>query len=388
MRFIGKFSDPAKAEKFSRYLSSQGIENRVEKSVNTDWGSDEYGSQSALVWIMDEEKLDEAKVAIDKYHLDPQDLIFSQPSPPTPQPTRSEPSPPPKPKRASKVKQQEGFGPITLYILLVCSLLFLFNEFNSPSYTKITQGLPYTPVLSSPLRKELLFDYPKAYTYIDKIVTLYGANKFETVDQLPPEGKALYQKFLETPVWRGLYYYVLESFNPPAIKTPVGELMEKIREGEIWRTLSPCLMHADIFHILFNMLWLIVLGKEMESKLSKPRYILAMAIMGLVSNFAQYMMSGSNFIGYSGILCGMLAFIWMRQKLAPWEGYKLQQGTFSFMLFFVLAIVGVQTFAFLLEAANISQLPINIANTAHVTGGLTGAFLGRLSYFELKSKVK
>lgn len=88
MRFIGKFSDPAKAEQFSRYLSSQGIENKVEKSANTDWGSDEYGTQAALVWIMDEEKLDDAKIAIDKYHLDPQDLIFTQPPPSYPSPTR------------------------------------------------------------------------------------------------------------------------------------------------------------------------------------------------------------------------------------------------------------------------------------------------------------
>lgn len=388
MRFIGKFSDLHKAEKFSKYLSSQGIENRLEKTVNKDWGSDDYGTIKASVWIIDEDQLDKSKEAMTKYHLDPEDVSFSvnEQTPLTPPPSKKHQATPIPPKEQRK--KIDTLGPITLYLLILCSLLFLFNQYNAPVLTKITEGLPYTPVLSSPLRKEMLFDYPLAYSYIDKIVTLYGADKFASVQQLPPDGQALFQQYLDTPIWQGIYTYALEKLNPPKQLTAIGNFMEKIREGEFWRTFTPALMHADIFHLIFNMLWLIVLGKQMESRLTKPRYLLFMLIVAIVSNFAQYVVSGANFIGYSGILCGMLAFIYVRQKNAAWEGYQMQQGTFSFMLFFVLAIVAVQSLSFILDATGVAKLSINIANTAHVVGGFTGALLGKLSFFEMKLKVK
>lgn len=385
MRFIGKFSDLHKAENFSKFLASQGIENRLEKNINNDWGSDDYGTVTASIWIVDEDQLDQSKEAMARYHLDPEDISFKV-SGPEPSPQQGHKATPIPPKSARK--PLDAMGPITLYLLILCSLLFLFNQSNSPQLTKITEGLPYTPVLSSPLRKEMLFDYPKAYTYIDKLVALYGADRFESVQKLPPDGQALFQQYLDTPIWQGIYVYALEMFNPPKRPTAVGNFMEKIRAGEVWRTITPTLMHADIFHLIFNMLWLIILGRQMENRLTKTRYLLLMLIVGIVSNFAQYLVSGSNFIGYSGILCGMLAFIWVRQKEAPWEGYQMQQGTFSFMLFFVLAIVAVQSLAFILDAAGVAKFSVPIANTAHVVGGITGAILGKFSYFEMKSKVK
>jgi GlpG protein len=385
MRFIGKFSDLHKAENFSKYLATQGIENRLEKNINKDWGSDDYGTVTASIWIVDEDQLDESKEAMARYHLDPEDISFKVEGPePSPQQTHKATPIPPKSAR----KTLDAMGPITLYLLILCSLLFLFNQSNSPQLTKITEGLPYTPVLSSPLRKQMLFDYPKAYSYIDKLVALYGADRFETVQKLPPDGQALFQQYLDTPIWQGIYVYALEKFNPPKKPAAIGNFMEKIRSGEVWRTITPTLMHADIFHLIFNMLWLIILGRQMENRLTKTRYLLLMLIVGVVSNFAQYLVSGSNFIGYSGILCGMLAFIWVRQKEAPWEGYQMQQGTFSFMLFFVLAIVAIQSLSFILDAAGVAKFSVPIANTAHVVGGITGALLGKLSYFEMKSKVK
>ena len=388
MRFIGKFNDLHKAEKFSKYLATQGNENKLEKNINNDWGSDDYGTITASLWIVDEDQLDASKEAMERYHLDPNDISFKVTEAETPpQEHRSTHTATPIPPKQAR-KKLDAMGPITLYLLILCSLLFLFNQSNTPQLTKITVGLPYTPVLSSPLRKEMLFDYPKAYTYIDKIVALYGADRFESVDKLPPDGKALFQQFLDTPIWQGIYFYALEWLNPPKQVAPVGNFMEKIREGELWRTFTPALMHADIFHLIFNMLWLVILGKQMENRLTKFRYLIFMVIVGIVSNFAQYLVSGSNFIGYSGILCGMLAFIWIRQRSAPWEGYEMQQGTFSFMMFFVFAIVAVQSLAFILDAAGVAKFSVPIANTAHVIGGVTGALLGKLSYFEMKSKVK
>ncbi len=390
MRFLGKFSDPVRGIQFSKYLTTQGVENTIDRVTNSDWGSDEYGNISTSVWIIEEDKLEKAQTLLQEFQDNPEgsQFIEQQTAPPPNSAPKARAKITPIPTPASKSLERDQIGTITLYLIVLCSLLFVFVQFNAPQPTKITEGLPYLPVLSSPLKKELLFDYPTAYTYIDKIVALYGIDKYATVQQLPAEGKALFQKYDKTPIWQGLYTSAINYFNPPKEASPEGSLFEKIREGEVWRTFTPALLHADIFHLIFNMIWLALLGKQMELRLSKLQFIIFIIVAGVFSNFSQYLMSGANFIGFSGILCGMLTFIWIRQKNAAWEGYHLQPGTFSFMMFFICTMVAIQAGSFVLEAANITKLSVNIANTAHLSGGLIGVFLGKLSFFEWKSKVK
>jgi GlpG protein len=133
------------------------------------------------------------------------------------------------------------------------------------------------------------------------------------------------------------------------------------------------------------MLWLVLLSKQMEERLRPLQYIGFILITGIFSNTCQYLMSGPNFVGFSGVLCAMVAFIWMRQKIAPWEGYPLQKSTITFLAFFVAAMLGIQIFAFYWDTQHISTIAPGIANTAHISGALIGAILGRLSLFSWKT---
>jgi GlpG protein len=112
-----------------------------------------------------------------------------------------------------------------------------------------------------------------------------------------------------------------------------------------------------------------------------------MLVIGVVANIAQYVMSGFFFIGYSGIVVGLVGFIWVRQRKAPWEGYPLQRSVIFFLLFFILAMMGLQIFGWALEFFNINDLSAHIANTAHIVGGLVGMTLGQLSFFARKKSV-
>lgn len=135
----------------------------------------------------------------------------------------------------------------------------------------------------------------------------------------------------------------------------------------------------------FNIIWLVVLGKLIEDKIGSFRFFLFVLITAAVSNTAQYLMSGPDFIGISGVICAMLGFIWARQHVAAWEGYNLMPGVISFMIFFVLIIAAIQTLSFLLQIyKNINFMP-GIANTAHITGGIAGYLLGRLNLFPARS---
>jgi GlpG protein len=129
------------------------------------------------------------------------------------------------------------------------------------------------------------------------------------------------------------------------------------------------------------MLWLFILGRQIEERIGIVRYIFLSLLIGIAGNVAQYLMSGPDFLGYSGIVTGMVGFIWIRQKIAPWEGYPLQKPVIIFITVFVLAMLAFEVFVVSLKFFHIDWGSVALANTAHVIGGLFGALLGRLSMF-------
>jgi len=273
-------------------------------------------------------------------------------------------------------------GWITQILLAVCSLLFFLGQLWTPSLPlAISERYPSFILFASPLEKALLYDYPAMYELIDRFLHLYGREEWEALE-LPPEGNTLLEKINQTPFWPG-YYHLLLKGGWQAVHHGLSQYpsFEKIREGEIWRLFSPCLLHGDLLHLFFNMLWLIVLGKQIEQRLTPCRYGILIMSMGIFSNTMQYFMSGPNFIGFSGVLSGMLAFVWIRQKTAPWEGYQMDRLTLIFMLIFILSMATIQFFSFFLEQSFEWNLSPNIANVAHLTGGLAGVIFGKISFF-------
>ncbi|MBS0654859.1 MAG: rhomboid family intramembrane serine protease, partial [Verrucomicrobia bacterium] len=143
----------------------------------------------------------------------------------------------------------------------------------------------------------------------------------------------------------------------------------------------PIFLHNDILHLFFNMIWLLVLGFQIEARMKPWKYILFIVIIAATSNTAQYLMTGPNFIGFSGVVCGMVTYIRARQKIAPWEGYQMSSTTFAFICFFIgiLAVLSLATF--LLDVFENVSFLIGIANTAHLVGASIGYILGRISFF-------
>ncbi len=217
---------------------------------------------------------------------------------------------------------------------------------------------------------------------IDRFILLYGTDEIETNHEIPQEGKVLLKKIKETPVWQGIYSILLDK-DDQTMESKLKEvpLFEKIRQGQIWRLFTPALLHADIFHLFFNMLWLIVLGKQIEQHLTSARYILFLLIVGIFSNTMQYLTSGPNFIGFSGVLCGMLTFIWARQTHAPWEGYQLNRMTYLFMMIFITGMALMQFISFFLDKSFGLNVSLNIANTAHLSGAFLGWLMWEIKFF-------
>ncbi len=232
----------------------------------------------------------------------------------------------------------------------------------------------------TPIQRNLFFDYPKAMESMNQVILRYNIRSLEDLPKLTRPGQRQLRQAEEIPMWNGLvaettqWIYTGDFDN----KAP---LFEKIREGQVWRFFSPCLLHKDIIHLLFNMGWLLLLGLQIERRLFKYRFLLLILSIGIVSNTAQYLLGGPYFLGFSGVVVGLTGFIWTRQKKAPYEGYPLPRATALFVFYFVLAMMVLEVIAVLARALFSIAFPLNIANTAHVAGGITGLILGRCAFF-------
>lgn len=380
MRLLCSLNDPKKAQSISYFLKSKHIDNFCELKANTDWGSSDYGNMTTTIWVIEEDKFDEAARLLTEFEQNPEHNL-------SPAPFSSQTSMllPPKnaPLRHIRIEKpktsldRKPLGVLTFYLIALCCILLLVSELTSPPLVTPPPGIPYAPLYSAPVKKELLFDYPYAFELIDHIVRAYGIERLQDPASLPLPGQMLLQEFYRTPYWRGFYdlllFHIQQPDQPWTLDAP---LFEKIREGQFWRLFTPCLLHSDIFHLFFNMIWLAVIGRQMEERLGKGYYLLFIVITGIFSNVLQYLMGGPNFIGFSGVLCAMLTYIWVRQKRAAWEGYQLLPSTMGFISIFILAMLGLQLISFTLEAFGYNPISPGIANTAHLSGAAIGWFIG------------
>lgn len=136
----------------------------------------------------------------------------------------------------------------------------------------------------------------------------------------------------------------------------------EIQNGEYWRLLTPILVHFGLLHLIFNMMWLWDLGGVIESRWSTLHLAIIVVAIGVSSNLAQYFMSGALFGGMSGVVYGLLGYLYVLGQLRPDLGLHVPQQIMAFMLiWFALCWTG---------------LLGGIANWAHTAGLVAGALLG------------
>lgn len=380
MRVIGTLDNEQKALIFSSFLNSKGIKHEIEIDKQMDWGNSTYGTVKALVWIEDEEQVNDANNWLKLFNHHPSDPIFSQATPLLfnhiqKEEIISEETP------QQIAWERQPLGLITRLIITLCCLLFIGVQVTTHQ-KDLPKQLASWSAFTSPIEQTLLYDFPKFYELIDELLIRYQMSGETSLAAFERSNQPFIKELNQTPMWQGIYKTLIKGGIEGTAKTMHEvPLFEKIRQGEVWRLITPVLLHGDIFHIFFNMIWLLVLGKQLEQRLKPLRYILFMLIVGILSNTAQYLMSGPNFVGFSGILCGMLAFIWIRQRKYPWEGYQIDSMTMGFMFIFIFGMAGLQLLSFWIEQFFAIPISPNIANTAHIAGGFVGLLLGLVNYF-------
>lgn len=119
-------------------------------------------------------------------------------------------------------------------------------------------------------------------------------------------------------------------------------LFKEVMSGEIWRLWSPMFLHFNFFHILFNSMWIKDLGKIQETQMGAKVFILFVLVVGLLSNLTQYFLTGPGFGGLSGLVYGLLGYLWMYRHFHPdKESFALPKHDVYMMIgWFVLCMTG------------------------------------------------
>ena len=145
-----------------------------------------------------------------------------------------------------------------------------------------------------------------------------------------------------------------------------GQLSEFL-SGEIWRPITPIFLHFNFLHILFNMFWLHDLGGQIEKRKGPKFFLSFILIIALVSNFTQFMISGPAFGGMSGVVYGLFGYVWVKTRLDPADGFRLDPMVAMIMFgFFIICFTGMFG---------------GIANWAHAGGLAVGICWGYASAF-------
>jgi GlpG protein len=382
MRFLNTFTDERKAFACANFLREQGIETFYEPT-----GSGPQAGYS--LWVIEEDCSEKARDFLVQFNaLTPEEVLrYERPKVAPPPQVFAQGSPNAGKGNAAPLvnlrwqrSPPRGRYGFTYFLIGLCAFLFFVSAFEESQLIK-EEGRIALQIGLTPIQRTLVFDLPQCFDETQKLLHEYPLNSFEEITTLPSEVQAEFAKAEKCPFWRGAFEIFFQKLKTGQGSYSSAPLFEKIRKGEVWRVFTPCLLHRDFLHILFNMSWLFILGRMIEERAGRMRMLFLILIIGIISNVTQYLMSGPYFLGFSGVVCGMAAFIWMRQRTSPWEGYPLTKGTILFLAIFVAAMSLLQMVSLGLEYFGVGGVMSNIANTAHIMGGLSGLALARIPIF-------
>ena len=143
-----------------------------------------------------------------------------------------------------------------------------------------------------------------------------------------------------------------------------------VADGEVWRLITAGFLHAGLFHVLFNMYALYLLGQLLEPALGRARFAAVYFVSLLAGSFGALLLQPTGFtVGASGAVFGLMgaAIVAMRRR-----GINPMESGLGIWLGLNLLI----TFA----------VP-NISIGGHL-GGLAGGVLVALLLLELPDRVK
>lgn len=312
MRQIGKVASAADLERLTDYLMTLGITTQSEPEGT------EY-----LVWAHEEDRIDEARAALNEFHRDPQNPRYEQAA-----------------AQARKLRKEQVRRERTIQRQTVD----LGRQWNArPATPQVTLALIAISVAVGVL------------THLGDPLAEGVVGRAAAVEALTDPNPRLIQRLTIT-------RFVYNNQTGAPIYVPLESPKSKVIPWEIWRLVSPIFLHFSVMHILFNMMSLTSIGRLLEGRYGSLWMAVFVLMTGIGSNLAQYFVSGPNFGGMSGVVYALFGFAWIRGWCDPAAGFRLgANSVFIMLLWLVLCFHGSLG---------------NVANFAHLGGLLLGAAWG------------
>jgi len=333
MRLIGELENSRLGETFAAYLVTIGIPTKC----------DDSGDGPCEIWAVEEDQLPQAKEELATFLANPKAAKYAQAIPTANKINQQARD---KQKRIQKkiVVGHQKLSPkprVTLAIIGICVFVGLFTNLGGAIDSAIFRGLAF-----------LAIEAPRSFE-----------------------------------VW------VSFNRNPDSSSLRLAS----IYAGEIWRVVTPVFIHHGIFHLVFNMLWWFQLGRMIEFRYGKWKFLLLVVVVAAVSTLVQGIMpirfggsspgfteKGTLLIGMggmSGVVYGVFGFIWTKSIVDPASRFFLPQSTIVILLvWLVFCMLPGPDDVLLTEAL----FGIRIANWAHAIGLFVGIAAGFLPFDQRK----
>lgn len=312
MRRIGSLEQAA-AERFTDYLITRSIDASTSEGDDGLWD----------VWIRDERDVDDAKQAFESFSSNPNDAQYE---------VRSQAEQIRKEKEA-ELKRRRA------------------------QQEKLVQSAPtrsYGPGLGVGAKQQSI---PITIGIIAISVICSFTTNF---------GEARNRTQLQQTVYQKLSFVDVTEF------LVAGDPYASLRKGEVWRLVTPMFMHVNPLHLLFNMIWVFMLGSLLE-RLHGSLFFLILTLGTQIAGMALQVgttgmdflpepLQGSPFaIGASGAVYGLFGFIWIRPFAKPEYPVRLSSSNVVIMIgwLFLCMTMG------------------SVANGAHIGGLLAGMAVAR-----------
>ena len=163
-----------------------------------------------------------------------------------------------------------------------------------------------------------------------------------------------------------VFVYLLQLASQAFLKFdfPVGLLAKSndlIRDGQLWRLLTPALVHGGIAHIGFNMYALFIFGVGLERAFGHWRFLLLYALGAFAGNVMSFLFTTGVSVGASTAIFGLIG----AELVFLIQNRRLFAGQFRSAIGNVIFIIFVNLFL---------GLAPSIDNWGHI-GGLVGGLM-------------
>jgi rhomboid protease GluP len=164
-----------------------------------------------------------------------------------------------------------------------------------------------------------------------------------------------------------VFIYILQLASQALVQADLpiaffAKANDLIRQGQLWRLLTPALVHGSVMHIAFNMYALLSFGTGLERHFGRGRFLLLYVLGAFTGNVASFLFSNGYSVGASTAIFGLLG----AEAVFLIQNRKVFAGRFRSAIGNIIFIAAINLFI-------IGSLP-GIDNWGHI-GGLLGGLI-------------